>query len=47
MRSAWKVRVAACISPGRMRTTRSTISASARVVSIFCSPRALRLASCA
>ncbi len=44
IRSAWKVRVAGWIVPSRARTTRATMSASARVVSIARSSRALTIA---
>ena len=44
MRSAWNVRVAGWMSPGRERTTEATISASARVVRIGAASRALTMA---
>ena len=44
MRSAWNVRVAGWIAPGRACTTRATISASARVVWIGASRRAATMA---
>src|SRR5450755_3726368 len=44
MRSAWNVRVAGWISPGRERTTEATISASAAVVRIGARARALTMA---
>ncbi len=44
MRSAWNVRVAGWISPGRERTTDATISASARGVAIGALERALTMA---
>ena len=40
MRNAWNVRVAGWMSPGFARTTRATMSASARVVAIGASRRA-------
>ena len=44
IRNAWNVRVAGWIAPGRECTTRATISASAAVVSMACSSRALTIA---
>src|ERR1035437_8308043 len=44
MRSAWKVRVAGWISPGRKRTTEPTISASMAVVRIGAWARGLTMA---
>ena len=44
MRSAWNVRVAGWMAPGRACTTRATMSASARVVRIGASARARTMA---